>query len=135
MKLILLTSLFFGPILIGFGQGATNKQLTPDFFYGTWTDSTKTGMTLKSDKEFLMVEKTPGSGFEDPKSIEGVRWTYNLFIDKTPIVIEILCNQCDNKPVPKKIIGHIEIINDQQIYFTTLDSNGLEREKLRLTKN
>jgi hypothetical protein len=128
-------SLFFGPILVGLGQVTSNKKLTPDFFYGTWTDSTKTGMTLKNDKEFLMMEKTPGSGFEDPKSIEGVRWTYNLFLNKTPIVIEILCNQCDNKPGPKKIIGYIEIIDDRQIYLTTIDSNGQEREKLRLTKN
>jgi hypothetical protein len=135
MKLILFTFLFFGPILIGFGQGTPNKKLTPDYFYGTWTDSTKTGMTLKADKELLVVEKTPGSGFEDPKSIDGVTWTYKLFIDRTPIVIEILCNHCDNKPVPKTITGHIEIINDQQIYFTTLDSNGLETEKLRLSKN
>jgi hypothetical protein len=92
-------------------------------------------MTLKSDKEFLMVEKTPGSGFEDPKSIEGVRWTYSLFLDRTPIVIEIECNQCENKPVPKKIIGHIEVVDDKQIYFTTVDSSGQEREKLILTKN
>src|SRR5687768_4586191 len=109
MKLILLTSMFFGPILIGFGQTTSIKKLTPDFFYGTWTDSTKTGITLKNDKELLMVEKASGSGFEDPKSIEGVRWTYNLFLNEIPIVIEILCTQCDNKPVPKKIIGHIEV--------------------------
>lgn len=134
MKLILLTFLFLGPILFGFGQEKTNKKLVPDFFYGTWTDSTRTGMTLRSDKELLMVEKTPGSGFEDPKSIEGVKWTYNLFLNERPIVIEILCNHCDNKPVPKKIIGHIEVIDNRHIYFTTLDDNGRESEKLILTK-
>jgi hypothetical protein len=135
MKMILVASLLFAPIIISYGQVPSNKDLMPDFLYGTWTDSTKTGMTLGKDKEFLVVETTPGSGFEDPRSIEGVTWTYNLFLNKTPIVIEILCNHCDNKPVPKKIIGHIEIINSHEIYITTIDSEGQEGKKIRLTKN
>ena len=135
MKLILLTYLLFGLVLIGFGQGTSNRNLTPEFFYGTWTDSTKTGMTLKKDGEFLMVEKTPGSGFEDPRTIAGVKWTYNLFFGGTPIVLEILCNHCDNKPVSKKVTGHIEVIDHNKIYLTTLDSSGQEKERIQLKRN
>jgi hypothetical protein len=135
MKLILLTYLLFGLVLVGFGQGTSNKNLTPEFFYGTWTDSTKTGMTLKTDGEFLMVEKNPGSGFEDPRIIEGVKWTYNLFLDKTPIVLAVFCNHCDNKPVPKKITGHIEVIDHNKLYLITLDSTGQEKKRIQLRRN
>ena len=132
MKLILLTYLLFGLGLIGFGQGTSNKNLTPDFFYGTWTDSTKTGMTLKKDGEFLMVEKNPGSSFEDPRTIEGVKWSYNLFIDKTPIVLAVICNHCDNKPVPKKMTLYIEVINDNTLYL--VDSIG-QKKRILLNRN
>lgn len=135
MRIVLVVTLLFGPIPPGFGQATNIKNVTTDFFYGTWTDSTNTGMTLTKDKEFLMAGKEPGSGFEDPKSIEGVRWTYNLFLDKTPIVLEILCKYCDDKPIPKKVTGYIEVINNQQIYFYSINSDGQKSEKTLLTRN
>ena len=133
MRILLLTALIFGFSLIGFAQ-TSNDDVTVDFFYGTWTDSTKTGMTLTREKDILMVpERKPKSGTEE-LDLSGVSWTYLLFLDKRPIVIEITCRQCDDKPLPKKVRGQIEIKNERQIYFSSLNQNGDVQETVLLTK-
>ena len=132
MKKIILTTLVLGQIIVGCAQTA-DKKVTADFFYGTWTDSTKVGFVMTKEKGFSVVpEKKIEPGHED-LDLSGVSWTYELFLDKKPIVIEITCRQCDDKPIPKKLFGQISIINSRQIFFKFSGDKG-EDTKIRLTK-
>ena len=129
-----MTVFVFGHILIGYAQ-TIKEKVTVDFFYGTWTDSTKAGITFTKEKQVLFLSnKGPERGLEE-LDLSGVKWNYNIFLDKTPIVIEITCRQCDENPIPKKLFAQIEIINDGQIFFITLNTNGEIKDKLRLTRN
>ena len=123
MSTILLTTLLVGSSLIVFAQNKGAENVTNDFFYGTWTDSTKTGITLTREKEYLIYPKREKMGLEDI-DYSKIRFTYKIFLDKSPIAIEISCKQCDDIPGPKLGRGQIEIVNDRQIYFTPLDQKG-----------
>ena len=133
MRTILLTTLLVGIFLIGFAQNKGTENVTIDFFYGTWTDSTKTGITLTREMEYLICPKREKMGLEDV-DYSKIRFTYKLFLDKSPIVIEISCKQCDDIPGPKLARGQIEIVNSRQIYFTPLDQKGKTEKTILLTK-
>jgi len=133
MTKIFLTTLLIGFGLVAFAQNNADDNVKVDFFYGTWTDSTKTGMTLTKEKQFLRYPKQNKLGLEDLDSSD-VSWIYNLFLDYRPILIEITCTQCDDKPIHKKLRGQIEILNSRQIYFTTLNQNGEIKETVLMTK-
>lgn len=133
MTTILLTTFLVGYSLIGFAQNKRAENVTIDFFYGTWTDSTKTGITLTREKEFLIYPKREKMGLEDVDDSK-IRFTYKIFLDKSPIVIEISCKRCDDIPGPKLSRGQIEIVNSRQIYFTALDQNGKTKKTVLLTK-
>jgi len=132
MRTILLTTLLVGSSLIVFAQNRRAENVTIDFFYGTWTDSTKTGITLTREKEFL-TPKREKMGLEDV-DYSKIRFSYKIFLDKSPIVIEISCEQCDDIPGPKLTRAQIEIVNSGQIYFTPLDQNGKTKKGVLLTK-
>jgi hypothetical protein len=124
----------FGFLLTAVGQNKDSQDVTVDFFYGTWTDSTKTGMTLTKEKKVLRYPERQKKGLEDFEENE-ISWAYNLFLDRRPIVIEISCTQCDKKPGPKVVRGEIEIVNSRQIYFTSFNKNGEVRARTMMTRN
>ena len=63
MRIIFVTTtLLIGFCFTGFAQ---EGNITVDFFYGTWLDSTKTGLTLTREKQLFLYPKREKKGLED----------------------------------------------------------------------
>jgi len=138
-RILYLTTILLGQTLIGCAQTSESKKekIKADFFYGNWTDSTKAGMTLTQEKRLFYISNDKNKttkGLEAGPDLNEFIWTYNLLLDKEPIVIEIICEQCDGKTLLKKVRGQIKIINSRQIYFIGLNESEEPMDTTLLTK-
>src|SRR5690348_16918673 len=130
MKGIFLTTLMVGACLTGLSQNKDNKNVTIDFFYETWTDSTKTGFILSKDGKLLKYPKRDKRGGE---SLE-CSYAYKIFLDLRPILIEVTA-QCDDTSGHNVTRAQIKIANERQIYITALDQDGRPKKTQLFTKD
>jgi hypothetical protein len=133
MNRILLIALLIGITVTAFAQD--NRRLTDEFFYGKWSDSTTYGITLTKEKKLFVTTTIKLDERSETMDLSKISWTYKIALDKNPIEMEITCEQCDEKGLPKKRLAQIEVINSTEIYFITLDQTGRVMDRLRFTKN
>ncbi len=146
-KILYLTTILIGQTLIGCTQTNESKKekITADFFYGTWTDSSKPSKTpdaiiLGKANDFYSITggntlggPTAGNDIGLPAS-KDLKLTYKLLLDKNPIEVEIASKRIDTDSTFRKLFGRIEIIDDRHISWTWIDENGEIMETVKLTR-